>query len=148
MTADAVTFRPRRVRLLAIPLAVVLVAVFAVIGTLLRVTPTGAYFRVSDQIAMVLVGVLLACGVLLLTRPRVRADADGIEVRNLLGTTFYPWTVVRAIRVPDGSAWGRLELPADEYVSLMALQVVDGDRAVHAVRSLRALLKAANVTPS
>jgi Bacterial PH domain len=138
---DLVTFRPRKVRAVAIPLAVVLVALFVVIAVLLRNTPTGAYFQLSDQIAMAFVGVLLACAVLLLTRPRVRADAGGIEVRNILGATWYPWTVVRSVSFPDGSAWARLELPSDEYVSVMAVQAADGDRAVAAVRALRALHK-------
>ncbi|GAA3431103.1 PH domain-containing protein [Kutzneria kofuensis] len=136
-----VTFRPRRVRFVAVPAAIGLVALFAVIAVLLRNTPTGAYFELSDQIAMGLVGVLLACGVLLLTRPRVRAQAEWIEVRNLLGSTRYAWTDVRGLSFPDGSAWARLELPADEYVSIMAVQAADGARAVTAMRTLRALYK-------
>jgi hypothetical protein len=136
-----VTFRPRRVRFVAIPAAIGLVALFVVIAILLRNTPTGAYFEVSDQIAMAVVGVLLACGVLLLTRPRVRAQAEWIEVRNLLGATRYAWADVRGLSFPDGSAWARLELPADEYVSIMAVQSADGARAVTAMRALRSLYK-------
>ena len=136
-----VTFRPRRVRFVAVPVAIGLVAVFVVIAILLRNTPTGAYFETSDQVAMALVGVLLACGVLLLTRPRVRAQEEWIEVRNLLGSTRYPWAEVRGLSFPDGSAWARLELPADEYVSIMAVQAADGPRAVTAMRALRALYK-------
>ena len=48
----------------------------------LRTADTGVYFRIADQVAMVMIGALIAGGVLLLARPRVRADADGIEVRN------------------------------------------------------------------
>jgi hypothetical protein len=141
--SESVTCRPRRVRFVAIPAAAGLIVLFVVIAILLRNTPTGAYFEVSDQIAMALVGVLLACGVLLLTRPRVRATADWIEVRNLLGSTRYAWADVRGLSFPDGSAWARLELPADEYVSIMAIQAADGPRAVTAMRSLRALYKTA-----
>jgi hypothetical protein len=129
------------VRFVAIPAAAGLVALFVIIAILLRNTPTGAYFEVSDQIAMAMVGVLLACGVLLLTRPRVRATAEWIEVRNLLGATRYPWSEVRGLSFPDGSAWARLDLPADEYVSIMAVQAADGTRAVTAMRGLRALYK-------
>jgi hypothetical protein len=136
-----VSFRPRRVRFVAIPAAVGLIALFVIIAILLRNTPTGAYFEVSDQIAMAMVGVLLACGVLLLTRPRVRASAEWIEVRNLLGATRYEWADIRGLIVPDGSAWARLELPADEYISIMAVQAADGPRAVTAMRALRALYK-------
>lgn len=136
-----VTFRPRRVRFVAVPVAIGLVALFVVIAILLRNTPTGAYFYTSDQVAMALVGVLLACGVLLLTRPRVRAQAEWIEVRNLLGSSRYSWDEVLGLSFPDGAAWARLELPADEYVSIMAVQAADGARAVTAMRALRALYK-------
>lgn len=136
-----VTFRPHRVRFVAVPVAIGLVAVFVVIAILLRNTPTGAYFEVSDQIAMALVGVFLAGCVLLLTRPRVRAQEEWIEVRNLLGSTRYAWADIRGLSFPDGSAWARVELPADEYVSIMAVQAADGARAVTAMRALRALYK-------
>ena len=52
MSAHEVEVRPRKVRRVVIPVAIVLVVVFAVAGTLLRNTPTGVYFRVSDQIAI------------------------------------------------------------------------------------------------
>ena len=142
--ASPVTFRPRRVRFVAVPVALGLVALFVVIAILLRNTPTGAYFKVSDQIAMGMVGVLLACGVLLLTRPRVRAQQEWIEVRNLLGSTRYAWSEVRGLSFPDGAAWARLDLPADEYISIMAVQAADGARAVTAMRALRALYKDAS----
>ncbi|REH44779.1 PH (Pleckstrin Homology) domain-containing protein [Kutzneria buriramensis] len=139
--SDTVTFRPKRVRLVAVPVAIGLITVFVVIAILLRNTPTGAYFELSDQVAMAMVGVLLAGGVLLLTRPRVRAQREWIEVRNLLGSTRYRWSDVRGLSFPDGAAWARLELPADEYVSVMAVQSADGARAVTAMRALRALYK-------
>jgi hypothetical protein len=136
--------RPRKIRLVAVLSAVGLVVVFAVVAVLLRNTPTGAYFRTSDQVAMAGIGVLLAAGVLLFARPRVRADAEGVEVRNIASTTRYPWSEVRQISFPDGASWARLELPDDEYVPLMAVQAVDRDHAVTAVRALRALHRAAS----
>ena len=100
------------------------------------------FFRTADQVAMVGVGVLLAAGVLLFTRPRVRADAETIEVRNIYGTTRYPWSSVEALSFPDGASFARLELPDDEYVSIMAIQSTDGERAVRAMRALRKLYRA------
>jgi hypothetical protein len=139
MSEQAVEVHPRKVRMVAIPTAAVLVVVFVVVAVLLRNTPTGVIFRMSDQVAMAGLGVLLACGVLLLVRPRLRADADGVEVRNILGTQRYPWSLVRAITFPDGAPWARLELPEDEYVPIMAIQSYDGTHAVRAMRELRAL---------
>jgi hypothetical protein len=131
--------RPRKVRVLASIGAVVLVAVFTVVAILLRDTPTGVYFYLSDQIAMIGIGVLLACGALMFARPRVRADVEGVEVRNMLGSRRYPWTEVESVSFPDGSAWARLELPDDEYVPILAVQAIDGDHAVTAMRELRRL---------
>ncbi|WP_033440734.1 PH domain-containing protein [Saccharothrix sp. NRRL B-16314] len=143
MATEAVEFRPKRIRLVAVLSAVFLVAVFTVVGLLLGDTPTGVIFRTSDQVAMVVLGVLLACGILLLARPRVRADAEGVEVRNVVTVRRFAWTDVLHVSFPDGASWARLELPDDEYVSIMAVQAVDRDHAVAAVRALRALHRAA-----
>ena len=130
--------RPRKARLVAVAAAVVLVVVFTVVAVLLRRTPTGVYFRFSDQVAMVLLGLLLASAALLFARPRVRAVAEGVEVRNVLTTRTVPWDLVLRVSFPDGAPWARLELPDDEYIAVMAIQAVDGQYAVQAMRSLRA----------
>lgn len=142
------TARPRKVRVLASIGAVIFVAVFTVVATLLRNTPTGVYFYLSDQIAMIGIGVLLACGSLMFARPRVRADLDGVEVRNMLGSKRFAWSEVESVSFPDGSAWARIELPDDEYVPVLAVQAIDGERAVAAMRELRRLRRAAQATPS
>ncbi|MGH3720507.1 MAG: PH domain-containing protein [Pseudonocardiaceae bacterium] len=131
--------RPRKVRQVAVVAAVVLVAVFTVVAVLLRRTSTGVYFRFSDQVAMMLVGFLLAGAALLFARPRVRAGAEGVEVRNLLGARTVPWELVLRVSFPDGAPWARLELPDDEYIAVMAIQSVDGRRAVRDIRALRAV---------
>ena len=129
--------RPRRVRLFAAIGAVVLFSMFAVAGVFLRESETGANFVLSDQVAMIGIGVMLALGALWVTRPRVRADGDGVEVRNMLGARRYPWAEVEQVSFPDGSPWARLELPQDEYVPVLAIQAMDGERAVTAMRELR-----------
>lgn len=135
--------RPRKVRVFAGIAAMVFVAAFTVVAVLLRNWSTGVNFYLSDQIAMVGIGVLLAGGALMFARPRVRADAEGIEVRNILGTRRYPWSTIKQVSFPDGSAWARLELPDDEYVPLLAVQAIDGHHAVTAMRELRRLRREA-----
>ena len=147
MTPPVFEARPRKARRIAIAAAVVLVAVFAVVAALLRRTPTGVYFRLSDQVAMMLVGLLLAGAALLFARPRVRADATGVEVRNLLETRTLPWELVLRVSFPDGAPWARLELPDDEYIAVMAIQSTDGRHAVRDIRALRAVHAAARGTP-
>ncbi|MCR6482660.1 PH domain-containing protein [Amycolatopsis sp. OK19-0408] len=124
-------------------LAVALLAVFVVVAVLLRNGDTGVRFQRSDQAAMIGIGILLAFGVLLFAFARVRADEEGIEVRNILLTRRFAWTDVLSVSFPDGASWARLELPDDEYHSVMAVQAVDRDRAVEAVRALRKLHRAA-----
>jgi hypothetical protein len=140
-------FRPLRVRQVVIPVAVALVVVFVVVAVLLRNSSTGVYFSLADQVAMVLLGLLLGAGVLALGRPRVRADADGVEVRTLLAGKRLPWSDVLGVTFPDGAPWARLDLPADEYVPVVAIQAVDGERAVTAMRHLRSLHRTAH-TPT
>lgn len=139
MTAGVLEVRPRRARRVALAAAVLLVVVFSVVAVLLRRTPTGVYFRFSDQVAMVLLGLLLAGAALLFTRPRVRAGAEGVTVRNLVGTRIVPWELVLRVSFPDGAPWARLELPEDEYIAVMAIQSADGRHAVQAIRALRAV---------
>jgi hypothetical protein len=138
--------RPRRVLVAAWVGAVATVVAFVVLAALLRSSDTGVYFRTADQVAMVLLGVLIAAGVLLLARPRVRADARGIEVRNVGVPRYLPWELVRAVAFPDGASWARLDLPDDEYLAVLAVQAVDGQRAVAGIRALRALHAASRGT--
>ena len=119
--------------------AVALFVVMTVIAVALRTVSTGVYFRVEDQVAMVVLGLLISLGVLTPTLARVRADEHGVEVRNLLITRRVPWSEVLEVSFPDGSRWARLELADDEYLPVSAIQLVDGQRAVTAIGQLRAL---------
>jgi hypothetical protein len=139
MTGDSLDVRPRRVRWVAVALAVLLVALFSLVGALLRRSDTGVYFRTEDQVAMVLLGVFLGGAALLFARPRVRADADGVYVRNIVASHQLPWALVLRVSFPEGAAWARLELPDDEYLAVMAIQAADRGYAVDAIRRLREL---------
>lgn len=135
--------RPYRARWMSSVAAVVLLAVFAVVAVLLRSSRTGVIFQVSDQIAMMGIGVVLAIAALLFATPRVRADSSGVEVRNILVGRKFTWPEVLSVSFPDGASFARLELPEDEYYGIMAIQAVDRERAVRAVRALRRLHKQA-----
>lgn len=142
-TSTPVVLRPRRVLLAAWVGAVVVVGLFVAIALVLRNSDTGVFFRLADQVALVVLGLFIAGGLLLLARPRVRADADGIEVRNILVTRRFRWSDVVRVAFPDGASWARLDLPDYEYLSVQAVQAVDGQRAVDGIRRLRALHAAA-----
>jgi Bacterial PH domain len=137
---DEVRARPVRLRRVAIVVAVVVVVLFSVIALLLGNTSSeGVEFGVGDQVSMVVLGLLVAAGVLLIARPTVVADVDGLRVRNIWTTKDVPWELVRLVSFPDGSPWAMLELADDERLAVLAVQASDGPRAVDAVRGLRAL---------
>jgi hypothetical protein len=131
---------PVRLRRVAALIAVLVTATFVVIAVLLGNTSSeGVSFGVGDQVAMVLLGLFVAGGVLLIARPSLAADERGLHVRNILGSHDIPWEVVRAVSFRDGSPWATLELADDDQLALLAVQASDGERSVAVVRALRAL---------
>jgi hypothetical protein len=146
--SDRLVIRPHKVRRIVIPVAVALVVAFVVVAVLLKSGSTGVRFGGADQVSLVLIGVVLGCAVLVFVRPRVIADAEGVEVRNVLFGQRVPWSLIVAVSFPDGTPWARLELPHDEYVPVMAIQAADGERAVLAIRELRALHRMHAAAPS
>lgn len=142
---DAVTLRPRALMITAWVSAAGIMVFFAIAAYLMPSEDTGVIFRPVDQVAMMVIGAFVAGGLLLMARPRVRADARGIEVRNVIGTRWFRWGEVLGVSFPDGASSARLELPDDEYHSVLAVQSVDRGRAVRGVRTLRELHRAAVV---
>ncbi|SDK16138.1 PH domain-containing protein [Actinopolyspora mzabensis] len=138
-TNGFVQVRPKRVRNVAVPAAIVVFVVCGVAAVMLRRTSNGLLLTVSDQVAMVGIGAVLAGLILLSLRPRLRADENGVEVRNSILTHRYSWSDVRGVSFPEGASCARLELPDDEYESISAIQSFDGEHAVRAMRDLRAL---------
>jgi hypothetical protein len=138
---EVVRARPRRARLVAWIAAPVIVVVFTLIATSLRGTvgESGAAFQAGDSAAMIGLGVLAALGALIFTRPKVEADRAGIRVRNLISSYELPWEVVRAVRFGRGAPWVTLDLEDDDVVAVLAVQAVDRQYALDAVRGLRAL---------
>lgn len=139
-----VRFRPRRIRVVAWLAAVVVVATSVVLAAALSgpVDHGTIVFGTADRVALIGLGLIAAAAVLLLTRPLVEADDEGVRVQNIIGGCQLPWQVVRAIRFAHGASWATLELHDDEQVGVLAVQAVDKEHAVTAVRALRARLAA------
>ncbi|EOM75788.1 PH domain-containing protein [Rhodococcus rhodnii] len=130
--------RPRKTTRYAVAVAVGLVILHVTFAILLRGdTSTGVFFRPADQLAFVGIGIVLAAGVLTLARPRLAVSPAGVRVRNPFTERTFAWHDVHGMSFPDGAAWARLELPDDEFMSVMAVQANDRERAVDSVRSFR-----------
>jgi hypothetical protein len=135
-----VEIRPRLTPYFAYGAALIIAAVGVVLGLLLKISSSGVIFQTADQVAISLLGVVIAGVVLLFARPRLRVGAAGVAVRNLFGYRLIPWSDVVDVSFPRGARWARVDLPDDEYIPLMAIQAVDKDRAVAAMDRVRELL--------
>ena len=146
MVDVTVEYRPKKIRWVAAASAGAVVVLFTALSFGLHGSTgfdNSGQFERGDQTAMIGLGVLIGLGILAFTRPRVKADADGIKIRNVVGGYELPWSVVRAVRFDRNSPWAQLDLQDDEQVSVHALQAADKDYAVEGVRALRALHSAA-----
>jgi hypothetical protein len=132
--------RPHLTPYFAYGAAVLILAAHVVVGVLLKISSTGVIFQTADQVAIALLGAVIACAVLLFARPRLRVGAPGISVRNLIGDKLIPWSDVVDVSFPVGARWARVDLPDDEYIPAMAIQAVDKERAVAAMDDVRELL--------
>ncbi|MFV0534462.1 MAG: PH domain-containing protein [Cumulibacter sp.] len=135
--------RPRKLIIWSAIAAVVIALVFIIMGVMLKRSEAGTIFTLGDQIGIGGVGIILAAGCLMFTRPRVWANSTHITVRNVFQTTTLPWEVVRDVGVSQGSAWGLLDLQDDDQLSMLGLQVADGQSAVDGMHRLRELHAAA-----
>jgi len=135
---DAV-FSPRKMSRTASVVSAV-IAVVGVIVAVLNNRSSGAILRTADQVAMAGLALLLAAAVLLLIRPRLKVGPAGMAVRNLMEYRFIPWADVVDFSFPPGRRWARIDLPANEYVPVVAIQSIDGERAVAAMDTVRELM--------
>ncbi|NTY58943.1 PH domain-containing protein [Mycolicibacterium sphagni] len=135
-----VVLRPRLTPIVAYIAAVIVATAGIVVGLLLKIRYTGAIIQTADQVSMAVLGVILAAAILLLATPRVRVGPAGIGVRNILTERVVPWRDVVDVSFPQGARWARVDLADYEYVPVLAVQSVDGERAVASMDTLRMLL--------
>src|SRR5262249_17229287 len=142
VSPDTIDAHAQKAKKVAYVAAVLVVIIFTSVAfTLHGKTESGrSVFHIEDQIAMVLLGLLAAAGILIFTRPRIIADRQGVRVRNLVAWKAYPWDMIAAVRFDRGSPWVAIDLLDDDVVSVMAVQATDKQYAVDAVRGLRRLL--------
>ena len=134
------TITSRRLRLYAFILIPIIMAVHIFMAWQLSLEFTGAAITGIDYLAFPGVGLVISMLVwLAFSRPRVRVNSDGVEVRNIIGTRFYYWELIYGLTFPEGARMARLELPEFEYMPLWAIQASDGKQTIEAVRKFRAL---------
>lgn len=138
---------PRRLRVFALATAVLLCALTVVFWFALPAA-TRALFTLSQRLTLLAVLALLVGIIVAVATSSVRADPDGLRIRNGLRTHTVAWGRVHKVIFRNGDPWAQLLLtPADgspftvdldaEKRQLMGIQAVDGPRAQAAVEELR-----------
>lgn len=130
-----VVWRPHRGRLVTHGFAVLVLVVVVVLAIVLPHP-----FGLADRIGFLVMGAAIAGVLYLLGRCRLRADADGLTVVNVLRTTELEWPEVLGATLNVGDPWVMLDLDDGETLPAMGIQAADGDRARTAVDQLRALI--------
>ena len=149
-------FAPRRLRVVGIVIAVALVAL-TVYGWFALPREIRVLFTVSQLLTLLgFLGVLVLT-VLGVAASSVRADADGLRVRNGLRVHHEPWSRVHQIVLRPGDAWAFALLrpegatpDGDAFTAdldtqkryLVGIQAGDGAYAQEAVAELRRRLVA------
>jgi hypothetical protein len=140
---EVVTARPIRTARYANAAALIAFAVFVVVALLMPRDNAGATFGWKDQAFTVVIGAIVAGGLRLPARPRLRADAQAVHTRSYVGNwRTIPWETVVAVEFPSNVRFARLALPADETLALYAVQRMDREQAVETMRGLRRLFAA------
>jgi len=145
-TPRLVTARPVKAIRYAVLGAVAVLVLFSVAAWILRSTSDdGVGFTVADQVGIAGTGLLAALVILSVTRPRLRADARGVDCRGFFGSYRHvDWDLVVGVEFPSKARFARLVLPGDELIALYAVQRGDGERSVAVMQGLRALFAAAH----
>lgn len=139
--------RPHRVRAIAI-IATLTLCLLTAIGWFLLPAEVRALFTLSQRLTLLGVLALLIVGMAALASSYVRADANGLRIRNGMRVHAVPWDRVHKIILRPSDPWALLLItPADgrpfeadldaEKRQLMGIQAVDGFLAKAAVNELR-----------
>lgn len=128
-----VTWAPRRNRAVLLPLCAALVTVFTVIAFAL---PDN--WQLNDRLAMVTSGLVFGAVGLMLARPRVSADADGVTVVNFVRSRRLDWAEIVRVNFRQGDPWVTLDLSDGTALAAVGIQHAGGhEQAVQAARTLR-----------
>ncbi|MFF7636737.1 PH domain-containing protein [Kitasatospora sp. NPDC008050] len=129
---------PRRNRLVLLPASAVLILVFGGMAVILP-----ASWQLNDRIMLTMLGLIFAGVGLMLARPKVLADADGITVVNFLRTRRLQWAEIVRVNLRQGDPWVTLDLTDGTSLAAVGIQPGGGrEQAVRAARGLRDLAEA------
>ncbi|OII60095.1 hypothetical protein BJP40_11990 [Streptomyces sp. CC53] len=126
-----VTFRPRRTRAVLLAVGAVMFTVITVVAlTLERLSS-------AERVSFVFTAALFYGVLILLSRPKVVADDEGVTVVNLTRTRRLAWAEILRVNLRVGDPWVFLDL--SDGTSLPALGIQPGIGKAQAIRDAQAL---------
>ncbi|RSS40090.1 PH domain-containing protein, partial [Streptomyces sp. WAC07061] len=129
-----VTFRPNRTRAVLLSVGTVMFATITAIGLLLENLGPG------ERVSFVFTAALMASVLVLLSRPKVVADENGVTVVNLTTTRRLEWAQILRVNLRPGDPWVFLDLNDGTSLPVLGIQPgVAKARAIGDARALRAL---------
>jgi hypothetical protein len=135
-----VTWRPRRARIVAYGVAVVILTSMVLLAVALPGGTGG--FRAVDRVGVIVFGLAVVWFLFVLARPRVDADEEGVTVINLVRRRRLEWAEIVEVNLHVGDPWVYLDLTDGTVLPVMALQAADGEHGRAMARELRALVRA------
>ncbi|MCB5180610.1 PH domain-containing protein [Streptomyces antimicrobicus] len=128
------TFRPTRTRVVLLGVGAVMFATVTAIGLVLDGLGPG------ERLSFVLTAVLLSSVLVLLSRPKVVVDEDGVTVVNLTTRRRLAWAEILRVNLRPGDPWVFLDLSDGTSLPVLGIQPgIAKERAVSDARALRAL---------
>jgi hypothetical protein len=134
-----VTFRPIVTRVVLLSIGA---AVFGVLTLIAVLLPAGGdvEWHPAERVALAGSGLLVWGVLLLLSRPRLTADRDGVTVVNLTTVRRLAWAEIVRVTLRPGDPWVTLDLADGTVLPVMAIQPgVARRRALDDARALRSL---------
>ncbi|WP_369239568.1 PH domain-containing protein [Streptomyces sp. R21] len=135
-----VTFRPGRTRAVLLGAGAAIFVVITAVALLLETLGPG------ERLSFVFTAALLFGVLVLLARPKVVADENGVTVVNIASSRHLEWAEIVQVNLRTGDPWVFLNL--SDGTSLPALGIQPGiarQRAVEDARALRALAEARSI---
>ncbi|MFE5731565.1 MULTISPECIES: PH domain-containing protein [unclassified Streptomyces] len=129
-----VTFRPGRTRAVLLTVGVVMFATVTLVAMMLERLGPG------ERASFVFTAALFLGVLVLLSRPKVVADDEGVTVVNITRTRRLAWAEILRVNLRSGDPWVFLDLSDGTSLPVLGIQPgIAREAAVRDARALRAL---------
>ncbi|MFE1552619.1 PH domain-containing protein [Streptomyces sp. NPDC058718] len=129
-----VTFRPGRTRAVLLTIGTVMFVVITVVALMLERLGPG------ERVSFVFTAALLFGVLIMLSRPKVVADDEGVTVVNITRTRRLAWAEILKVNLRPGDPWVFLDLSDGTSLPVLGIQPgIAKEAAIRDARALRAL---------